>query len=455
MGRVERGEVDDTITATGSDELPIGRGDLIQTRRNDPALGVANRQQWIVQHVAGNGTVYARETGSGRRNPRTVALPPEYVSEHAHLSYAATAYGVQGATVNASHTMLTEATSAAGVYVGMTRGREHNWLHVVAEDMAEARAQFVAATERDPADRGLDHATAQAAEAVRGIVKDGPIQRVTEELARLDREAERAERHADRWEQAANRLDAQRAAHRAESDESTAALRQAEEEAARVRAKVAAPLTKQAEQDGATYLARVEAERTASTRLATVGRFGRRKARDEHRAASEQAATIRVHLRDEWDAEPPRTRSALPEWATQVAERRAEADPRVSEANQAVETARTERTTTVDRHRNERLALLASEYGAENARAHQYGMRALNPRRNARDARTRADFLRVESAELRSLPTNVAAKLIETKRAEQERGRQQATERARQLHSPFANDPQRYDPRREGPARGL
>ena len=29
-----------------------------------------------------------------------------------------------------------------------------------------------------------------------------------------------------------------------------------------------------------------------------VGRFGRRKARDEHRAASEQAATIRVHLRD-------------------------------------------------------------------------------------------------------------------------------------------------------------
>ncbi|MBD4513567.1 hypothetical protein GUG71_23700, partial [Xanthomonas citri pv. citri] len=65
-GRVERGEVDDTITATGSDELPIGRGDLIQTRKNDTALGVANRQQWIVQHVTDDGTVYARETGSGR-----------------------------------------------------------------------------------------------------------------------------------------------------------------------------------------------------------------------------------------------------------------------------------------------------------------------------------------------------------------------------------------------------
>ena len=124
-GRVESGEVDDTMTATGSDDLPIGAGDLIQTRKNDTALGVANRQQWIVRHVAEDGTVYAREAASGRRNPRTVALPAEYVSEHVHLSYAATAYGVQGATVNTSHTMLTEATSAAGVYVGMTRGREH------------------------------------------------------------------------------------------------------------------------------------------------------------------------------------------------------------------------------------------------------------------------------------------------------------------------------------------
>ena len=41
-GRVESGEVDDTVTATGSDDLPIGAGDLIQTRKNDTALGVAD-----------------------------------------------------------------------------------------------------------------------------------------------------------------------------------------------------------------------------------------------------------------------------------------------------------------------------------------------------------------------------------------------------------------------------
>ncbi|WP_297108466.1 site-specific integrase [Tessaracoccus sp.] len=49
--RIHAGVVDDTTTATGSDGLSIGRGDLIQTRKNRTDLGVANRQQWIVQHV--------------------------------------------------------------------------------------------------------------------------------------------------------------------------------------------------------------------------------------------------------------------------------------------------------------------------------------------------------------------------------------------------------------------
>ncbi len=433
--RVEHGEVDDTITATGSDELPIGAGDLIQTRKNDTALGVANRQQWIVQHVENDGTVYAREAASGRRNPRTIALPPEYVSEHAHLSYAATAYGVQGATVNSSHTFLTEATSAAGVYVGMTRGREQNRLHVVADDMVDARAQFVTAMERDPADRGLTHATAQAAEAVRGIVNYGPIQRITEELARLDREAERAEQQAERWEQTANRLDAQRAAHCAEKDESTAVLRRTEEEATRVRSEVAAPFAEQAERDGAAYLTAIQAEAAANARFATAGRFGRRKARDEHRAATEQAQTERAAVRQVWEAQPPRTPGALPEWAAQVAERRAENDPRVSEVAHAIEIARAERATAGERHRAERLTLLAREYGPENARAHQYGMRAINPHRNARDARARAALLRAESKELRSLSANDAAKFIEAKRVERELAQQQAEQRQQHLSS--------------------
>ncbi|WOF22570.1 helix-turn-helix transcriptional regulator [Microbacterium betulae] len=42
-------------------------------------------------------------------------LPAEYVAEQAHLAYASTAYGVQGATVPASHTILSDALDAPGV----------------------------------------------------------------------------------------------------------------------------------------------------------------------------------------------------------------------------------------------------------------------------------------------------------------------------------------------------
>lgn len=120
------------------------------------------------------------------------------MGEHAHLSYTATAYGVQGATVNSSRTMLSAAMSVAGVFVGMSRSRQQNQLHVVAEDMADAREQFVKAMERDQAEPGLDHATQQVIDAVRELVSDGPVRLVTEELERLIAEAERAERVAER-----------------------------------------------------------------------------------------------------------------------------------------------------------------------------------------------------------------------------------------------------------------
>ena len=454
-GRVERGEVDDTITVTGSDELPIGRADLIQTRKNDTSLGVANRQQWIVQHVAEDGTLYAREAASGRRNPRAVTLPADYVSEHAHLSYAATAYGVQGATVSTSHTLLTEATSAAGVYVGMTRGRETNRLHVIAENLADARAQFIEAMERDPADRGLDHATRAAREAVRGFVADGLVRRVSEELARLDREAERVERAAERWERIAARFDAQRAAHRAEDEESAEVLRLAEDAAERVRAEVAQPLTVQAEADGTAYLGAVADEVAARGRLTTVGRFGRRKARIEHQAATERTQTLRGQVSTKWSTTPANP-DHLPEWAGQVAAKRAATDPRVTEAVETVDAATADRATMRKRHQQERTVLLVSEYGAEHAQAVRYGMRTTtSPRRQAQDAKNRAELLRSEAEELRALPVSDAARRIKAKQVVQEQARERAAQRERQLHDPFQRYPRRNDTSRDGPARDL
>ena len=95
--RVVSGLVDDTATVTGADGLPIGAGDLIQTRRNDNALGVANRQTWTVAHIQ-DGAVWARPAEASRATASLVRLPADYVNQWAHLSYAATAYGVQGVT---------------------------------------------------------------------------------------------------------------------------------------------------------------------------------------------------------------------------------------------------------------------------------------------------------------------------------------------------------------------
>ncbi|MGH3440255.1 MAG: hypothetical protein ACRDRN_27920, partial [Sciscionella sp.] len=85
--------------------------------------GVANRQTWTVQGIGSDGAIWAVENSSPLKHRRSAALPSSYVSEHVHLAYAATAYGVQGVTTAMSHTLLSEALDASGVYVGMTRGR--------------------------------------------------------------------------------------------------------------------------------------------------------------------------------------------------------------------------------------------------------------------------------------------------------------------------------------------
>jgi hypothetical protein len=91
-----------------------------------------------------------------------VRLDASYVTEAVQLGYVSTDYGSQGVTSNASITLLSEATSAGGLYVGVTRGRFENQVHVVAEDDDDARAKLIAAPERERADRGLDVARSRA-----------------------------------------------------------------------------------------------------------------------------------------------------------------------------------------------------------------------------------------------------------------------------------------------------
>jgi hypothetical protein len=221
-----------------------------------------------------------------------------------------------------------------------------------------------------------------------------------------------------------------------------------------VRAEVARPLTARAEADGMSYLAAVENEATTRARLSTAGRFGRRKARAEHRAATEHAQALRGQVSTEWGTTPTYA-DRLPGWASRVAEKRAETDPRVTEAVQTVDAATANREAMRERHEQERMALLVSEYGPELVRRDQLGMRTTSPHRKARDTRNRAAMTRAEADELRSLPVNEAAERIEAKRAEQEQARQRAAERAQRLPDPFAHDPHRSGPHREGPTRSL
>ncbi|MFV0375374.1 AAA family ATPase, partial [Microbacterium sp.] len=428
--------VDDERTATGSDGLPIGRGDLIQTRKNDTTLGVANRQLWVVQHVTDDGALWAVEAGSDRKREHTVQLPAEYVTEHTHLAYASTAYGVQGITTPASHTILTDAMSGAAVYVGMTRGTDENVLHVVAENTAEARLQFIDAVERDRADRGLADATQHAVEAVRGLVDDGPVKLVNTEIAALTQQAEHAEQRAALWQQAADALTELHARQRDARDQAAQIADSAARQLERVRAEVAAPLTEQASaalgewQDGDT------AQRVARDRLRTVGRFGKRRATTEHHTAQALAHDSAQRLTSEW-GEPPRWNEDAAAWVERVTRPRIDTDPGVIEATAQQEAAARAVRKTFGPDPWPRLRIYARIFGTDAVVNNRAVYLTARPHANAEDATRTAAQARAEIEALRALTPAEAVERIEQTRATEQAAREAANhalrERQRQL----------------------
>ncbi|MGO2931083.1 MobF family relaxase [Microbacterium sp.] len=450
--RVARGEVDDRSTAYGNDGLPIGAGDLIQTRKNNTRLGVANRQQWIVQHVADDGTVTAREAGSGRKRPRTVRLPAEYVAEHAHLSYAATSYGVQGATVPASHTILTGSTSAASVYVGMTRGRESNLLHVVAEDLDQARVQFVAAMERDRADRGLADATRRAAEEVAGLIEHGPAQFVSDEIAALMQRAVTAEAQAERWQQIGAALADLNQRETAIREAASKTERQARSRAEQVRVEVTAPIVSAARTALAEWQQAEAAEQMAGEQMRAASWFGRRRARDEQDSAKARTYDVRQQLANEW-GEPPRWNERPDAWVERVTRPKINTDPRLIQAEQAHGAARDEVLSRPERAQTARLAAFGRVFGAERVLRNRDAYLSTNPAQRATSAAQTAKYARAEAELLRSLtPAEAVARIGQTRAAEaaREEARRAAQERASRYDYGY-----RHTPPQSGPARGL
>lgn len=417
--RVQRGEVNDTRTATGNDGLAIGAGDVIQTRKNDSDLQVANRQTWTVQSVGTDGTVWAKENHTGRKLQRTVRLPAEYLGEHTHLAYATTAYGVQGATVDESHTVLSDALDASGVYVGVTRGRGANHLHIVARDLDDAREQFVDALERDRADRGLTFATQAAREAIAGLVADGPVLLVDTERARLAELIEHAEQRAAKWERVVGALDRQAQEHQTETDEQSMIVAATEATAERVRMEVVTPLLEQSTHDGATYLqARARLGETSAAHRNARGLRKRGAARGLA-AADEERRTIETATLRRWGS-TPQTPEGIRPWAVTVAQQGANADPNVARMQERVDDARRSQQRLAARQSRERADLRRQVFGERTPSS---------PRAQASRWRDRAEAARRNLTSIEALPPVEAAELIRT-RAEQEAARREVGERA-------------------------
>jgi exodeoxyribonuclease V alpha subunit len=117
------------------------------------------------------GTASTAAAGGGQR-----ILSTSYVNRHVELAYATTIHGVQGETAPTGHLVLDDHTTAAAAYVGMTRGRTANTVHLVtggsradvADPLAAARQQWIDTAGRGRADLGVEAARAAAERAAAG-----------------------------------------------------------------------------------------------------------------------------------------------------------------------------------------------------------------------------------------------------------------------------------------------
>lgn len=422
--RIASGAVDDTTTSTGRDGLPIGVGDVIATRNNDSTLGVANRQTWTVQHVGTDGSLTVVEAANARKHQQSATLPSSYVAQHVHLAYANTGYGVQGVTTRGAHTLLSESLDAGGVYVGMTRGRNANVLHIVADTLNEARELFIDALERDRADRGLQIATSDARTAVSGLASDGPVKVVNDERARLAELVARADKEAAHWDRVSVLLRHQSQTHAHEEAEASSAAMKARAHLATVRNEALTPLLTQATADGQTYIDADAREHEAWKATRSAGRLGKRGA--ERRLAATRAGTsdAKAAVLDRWGSVPDpgrwgiKTRDSLEPWAERVAAERADAEPTVITARQQAQRAEEALRHTRSRHRREAGDLTIGVNRQLAASSH----RGFSGPRSAADRAQRwqkhADELRSYLTRIESLPIGRAVQLIEMRRTQ-------------------------------------
>ncbi|WP_374009540.1 AAA family ATPase [Leifsonia sp. LS-T14] len=159
--RIEAGSISTNRMLCGQSGQSIFAGDVVQTRRNDSSTDVENRQTWIVRTIGKDHVLLAATTDS--TDLRKVSQA--YAEAHIHLAYATTVYGVQGETTDRS--IVGPGVDAAGLYVGLTRGKMSNVAVLVAPTEDSARTQLVETMQRQTVEETMEKSRAAARTEVR------------------------------------------------------------------------------------------------------------------------------------------------------------------------------------------------------------------------------------------------------------------------------------------------
>jgi ATP-dependent exoDNAse (exonuclease V) alpha subunit len=169
--RLGSGAIHPERAFSGQSGQAIFVGDVVQTRRNDTSADVQNRQNWIVKAIGNDHAILAASTDTA--DLRKISL--EYAASHIHLAYATTVYGVQGETTDRA--LVGPGVDAAGLYVGLTRGKQHNAAVLIASTEDSARSLLVETMQRQPMEETMEKSKAAAETELRRSAQPsaGPI----------------------------------------------------------------------------------------------------------------------------------------------------------------------------------------------------------------------------------------------------------------------------------------
>jgi conjugative relaxase-like TrwC/TraI family protein len=196
--RVHSGQVETAGVTVGTQS--IGIGDEIVTTHNDRRLvttagaWVRNGDRWTVEQRTRDGAMQLRSL-EGRG---TVTLPGSYVQEHVALAYAVTVHRSQGITVDDGVLVVDRATSAEHLYVGMTRGRQHNLACVVTEPAGDEHTRRPAPAAQEVLASALRRSSSEksATETVRDELEQLGLQNKHQPMAAIVEGFRQAQQHS-------------------------------------------------------------------------------------------------------------------------------------------------------------------------------------------------------------------------------------------------------------------